>query len=157
MEHSIASPRYKDRFFDFSMIEWSKSNFKKSKKNRFSESQFNRLSKNCLKIDITTFHRYSASIFAKYSLKCETPTIHFSYFVQSPCLRKNKQWNPFDISQESHPWCEMMQNARKNYAKCEKSAMKYPAIHFSFFAFREHFMLFCEKCISSLKKCVLEV
>ncbi len=39
----------------------------------------------------------------------------------------------------------------KNDTKCEKSDAKYPVICFSFFIFHEHFKLFCDKCIVSLK------
>ncbi len=52
MEQWVASVRCKDRYFDFNMIDQSKWDFRKSKKNRFSETRFNRLSKNWLKIDI---------------------------------------------------------------------------------------------------------
>ncbi len=31
--------------------------------------------------------------------------------------------------------------------KTRKNEAKYPALHFLFFVFRKHFMLFCEKCI----------
>ncbi len=53
MEQRVAFTRHKDRFFDFNMIDRLKSNFRKSGKNRFSESRFNLLLKNQLKIDIT--------------------------------------------------------------------------------------------------------
>ncbi len=39
----------------------------------------------------------------------------------------------------------------KGGAKCEKSDAKYPDIHFSCFAFLEHFHIFHNKCIGSLK------
>ncbi len=36
-----------------------------------------------------------------------------------------------------------------NAAKCEKSDSKYPAIHFSLFAFCNRFCVFCDKCTTS--------
>ncbi len=43
--------------------------------------------------------------------------------------------------------------------KHEKSDAKYPAIHFSFFAFRDYFRIFCNKCIACLTElhCVTSV
>ncbi len=51
----------------------------------------------------------------------------------------------------------MLRNAKseKRSAKCEKSDVKYPAIYFSFFAFRDRFRVFCDKCIASLKNYML--
>ncbi len=36
-------------------------------------------------------------------------------------------------------------------AKSKKSDTKYPAIHFSFFAFHAHFCVFCDKCTDGIK------
>ncbi len=79
-----------------------------------------------------TFCRYFTSVF------CETPTMHFSYFIQISCPRKNKLWNPFDISRECHPRRTMVRNVKcKKICKIQKkSAAKYSVIHFLFFAFR---------------------
>ncbi len=38
MEQGVASTRRKDRFFDFNMIDRSKSNFRISKENQFSRA-----------------------------------------------------------------------------------------------------------------------
>ncbi len=58
MEQEVASAGGEDQFFDFNIIDRSKSNFRKAKKNWFSESWFNRLLKNWIKIDITSVSAY---------------------------------------------------------------------------------------------------
>ncbi len=50
-------------------------------------------------------------VFSQNTTKYKTLTIHFSYFIQISCLRKNKPRNPFDVLCECWPWCEMVQNA----------------------------------------------
>ncbi len=60
--------------------------------------------------------------------------ISFKFFVRG----KNKLWKTLDILQECHPWPKMVRDAKN------------PAIHFFFTAFREHYLLFREKCISGL-------
>ncbi len=102
-----------------------------------------------------TFCEYFASVFAKHTTKYETLTIHFSYFIQILCFvnTTKKPIKSFDISQACHnPWCEIMRNEKrkKNDMKCEKSETKYNPMHFSFFTFCEHFMLFRNKCITRL-------
>ncbi len=49
----------------------------------------------------------------------------------------------------------MLQNAKseKRVVKREKSDVKYLALHFSFFAFRDRFRIFCNKCIAGLSLC----
>ncbi len=68
--------------------------------------------------------------------------------------QKNKPRNPltFCTNIEYRPWCEMLRNAKseKRDPKREKSDAKYPAVHFLFLAFRDHFYIFCDKFIASL-------
>ncbi len=100
------------------------------------------------------FHGYFASIFAKHTTKYETPTIHFSFFIQISCLWKNKTMKSFWHFTRT---LLMVRNTKrkKNDAKCKKSAVKYLSIHFSFFTFCEHFML-REKCIAGYRVSVVE-
>ncbi len=77
------------------------------------------------------------------------PAIHLSYFAFRACFCKtyHKIWNTYYTlfnykifltfrknATLSTKWCK----TRKNEVKCEKSAVKYHAICFWFFTFREH-------------------
>ncbi len=46
--------------------------------------------------------------------------------------------------------------SEKRGVNCEKSDAKYPAIHFSFFAFRDRFRIFYDKCIAGPVTLVLK-
>ncbi len=72
---------------------------------------------------------------------CIQSPIHFPYFIQISCPRKNELLNLFDVSRECRPCWEMVRNAKK-MQNATKSAAKCLAMHFLFFAFRYHFILF---------------
>ncbi len=60
--------------------------------------------------------------------------------------QKNKPRNPLSFCAK----CYEMRKVKKRGAKLEKSDTKYDAIHFSFFAFCDHFRIFRDKCIACL-------
>ncbi len=62
---------------------------------------------------------------------------------------KNKLRNPLTFHMNANPGAKCKK--RKNRMKHEKSDAKYPAVDFLFFAFRDRFCVFCDKCIASLR------
>ncbi len=63
--------------------------------------------------------------------------------------QQNKPRNPIDFCASDDPVAKC--EKQKRGAKREKRDAKYSAINFSFFAFHNHFLKFCNKCIADLR------
>ncbi len=63
---------------------------------------------------------------------------------------KNKLWN-WSTFRKNADQCKIQQNVKNMTENAKENDAKYPATCFSFFAFCEHFMLFRDKCIASIR------
>ncbi len=92
------------------------------------------------------FCRYFVNVFAKHHKMRNTHYTLFAFqvnFVFYECREKiNHRILWFGRLE--------MGKAKKRGTKREKSGVKYPVIHFSFFTFRAHFHIFRDKCIAGL-------
>ncbi len=67
---------------------------------------------------------------------------------------KNELWNllTFHVNSKPGTKCCEMWNVKKRRQNMKKVTCNEPLYNFCFFTFREHFLLFCDKCIAGPKK-----
>ncbi len=70
-------------------------------------------------------------------------------------LWKNKPQSPLSFRVNADPGAKCKKWKKRR--KMRKSGTEYPTIHFSFFVFRAHFLVFCDKCIAGLRRTTLVV
>ncbi len=103
-------------------------------------------------------HKSCEQCMAKEKPVCETwptLTIHYSLYVLilsfHPCF-VGCSWIMYSMLLSFRANADLGKKCKrpKKGVKCKKSYMKYPT-NFSFFAFCDHFFIFCDKCVVDLR------